>query len=226
MVVEQSDSVFNSNEERAAFFVDVPVKGPQALVESVMALINKEMYNACEDCVHFDEDIKSFNPEDLCTKDGEHLVSHYMESYKTLLQDSLWKSFFNLKMKMEAQTETYVTYSMEQYHCGGSCGSELYYYTFDKKDGHQIEEVISQENLVKFFEDHPEYATLGDLVENFEWTFDPEDEYENTRFGLLSDRFVLVIEGIGNHYFTVRVPYVLISSYLTPEVQALVGQNK
>lgn len=27
---------------------------------------------------------------------------------------------------------------VEHYHYGGSCGSEKYYYTFDKGDGHQV----------------------------------------------------------------------------------------
>ena len=52
--------------------------------------------------------------------------------------------------------------------------------------------------------------------------FDPEDEFENTQFGLLADNFMLVIEGIGNHYYVSKIPYDMISSYLSPEAQALV----
>ena len=225
-VVTQVDSAFNSNNEIAAFSVDVPVNGPQAIVDSVVAFINKAVYDACEDCIHFDEETKSFNPEEVFTSDGKQLLSHYMERYKGLIQDSLWKSFFQLSLKTETQTGKYVTYSMEQYHCGASCGSELYYYTFDKRDGHQIGEVISHDNLIRFFEDHPERATIEDLVDNYDWTFDPNMYFENSKFGLLDDQFIIVIEGFGNHYFTTEIPREIISSYLTPEAQALVEKGK
>ena len=57
VVVEQIDSVFGNNEENnycwASFNVDVPVNGPQVLVDSVMVLVNSEVYKMCEFCVKF-----------------------------------------------------------------------------------------------------------------------------------------------------------------------------
>ena len=52
VIVEQTDSVHGGHEGNsdcwASFNVDVPVNGPQVLVDSVMALVNKEVYNMCE----------------------------------------------------------------------------------------------------------------------------------------------------------------------------------
>ena len=130
-VVEQTDSVFgcdeDNNDSRASFVLDVPVNGPQALVDSVMALINREMHDCCEACSHFD-DIVSYSPEEVFTDDASQLLSHYMEKYRPLLKDSLY-GMVHLALKMEVQTASYVTYGLEYYHCGGSCGSEKYFFT-------------------------------------------------------------------------------------------------
>jgi len=68
------------------------------------------------------------------TDEGERLLNHYMEKYKPLIEDSFW-DVFGLELKLEAQTEKYVTYGLEFFHCGEGFGSEKYYYTFDKSDG-------------------------------------------------------------------------------------------
>ena len=222
VVVEQIDSVFGSHEEnnycRAFFDLDVPVNGPQALVDSVMALINKEVYEYCEFCSH--PDGKTYNPEEVFTDDGRQFLNHYMEKYRPLLKDSLW-NMFHLVFKMEVQTDSYVTYGLENHHCGASCGSEKFYYTFDKRDGHQLKEIVSQKNLARFFGDYPEYATQDGYL----WEFSPESEYDNSCYGLLNDHFSLTIMGWYNHYFSVDVPYTQIFSYLSPEAQELVGQK-
>ena len=229
VAVVQTDSISGTHEENSDFSatmtVAAPVDGPQALIDSVMVLLNNEMYDFCEFCAHFDEDIESFSREEMYTNDGAQLLNHYLEKYKPLIQDSVW-NLFDRSIGMEAQTESFVTYGVEHFHCGASCGSEKYYYTFDKGDGHRIGEIISHENLSRFFEDHPENATIEESEENLGWTFDSEVEFENTEFGLLADRFLLVIEGVGNHYMVKEFPYSLVGSYLSPEAQSLVGLNK
>lgn len=225
VVVLQEDSITGIHETNntyaARFTVDAPTAGPQALVESVMGLLNDELYNYCEFCAHFDEEVTSFTKDEVCTKDGSQLLANYMAKYKPLIQDSVW-NVFDRTYAMEAQTESFVTYGVEHFHCGASCGSEKYYYTFDKKDGHRVGEIITHENLVRFFAENPKFATIEKLYEDYDWTFDPEAEFDNTKYGLLADRFMLVVEGVGNHYFTTELPYDLITPYLTPEAQALV----
>ena len=224
VVVEQTDSVSGGNEDNrnewAAVTVDVPVQGPKALVDSVMVFINKQLYDACESNAHYEGYSVAFSQEEMYTDNGERLLSHYIEKYKPLMEDSLWR-VFGLTLKLEAQTEKYVSYGLEYYYCGATCSSEKYYYTFDKNDGHQIKEIISNDNLVRFFADYPEYATKDDYL----WEFSPENNFVNECYGLLEDHFSLMILGWYNHFFSVDVPYSQIFSYLSPEAQALVEQN-
>ncbi len=222
VVVQQVDSVFGSHEEnnycRAFLDLDVPINGPQFLMDSVLALINKEVYEYCEFCSH--PDGKTYNPEEVFTGDGRQLLNYYMEKYRPLLKDSLW-NMFHLTLKMEVQTESYVTYGLENHHCGASCGSEKFYYTFDKRDGHQIKEIISHKNLSRFFGDYPEYVNNEDYL----WKYSLEANYDNSCYGLLEDHFSLVIIGWYNHYFGIDIPYSQIFSYLSPEAQTLVERK-
>ena len=228
-VVEQTDTVYGGNEnnghEWATFTVDVPVTGPKVLVDSVMTFINKELYDACESNAHFNEKVVSFSKEEMFTDDGERLLSQYMEKYKPLMRDSLWRAF-GLTMTMEAQTEKYVTYGLEFFYCGAGCSSQKEYHTFDKHDGHQIKEIISHDNLVRFFEEYPEYNVIEDdaWLGYPGWEFSPEYGFDNSCYGLLDDCFTLVIEGSGNHFLLADFPYNQIFSYLSPEAQALVEQ--
>lgn len=225
IVVEQTDSVDGGSEDnhycQATFTVDAPVDGPEALVDSVILFLNKQLYEACEGCAHFEDDVVTFSEKELFTIDGKRLLSRYMEKYRPIIVDSLWGDF-GLTLKMETQTEKFVTYGVEQFHCGASCGSEKYYYTFDKRNGHLIKEIISHDNLVRFFKDYPEYSVKDDYM----WEFTPENDFDHTAMGLLGDHFSLVITGWYNHFFSIDVPYAPIYSYLSSEVQALVKQDE
>lgn len=227
LVEEQADSVFTDKEEEVTFKVDVPVNGALVLVDSLMAFINTEMYKACEDCVHIDGEVTSFRPEEVFTDNKKVFVKHYMDKYKVLIHDSLWKTYYDFTLKMEAQTNKYVTYGLEHVHCGGSCGSEKYYYTFDKGDGHQVKDIISFDNLVRFMKEHPDYATIqADAWAGTPgWTFSPDDDFVHYYYGLLDDHFSLVVDGVGNHYFVIDIPYNQILSYLPPEIQKLVKEE-
>lgn len=224
VVVTQTDTIYGKSDDNrhefASFTIDVPVNGPQALVDSVMVFLNNELYEACECNAHFDEDTVSFSKETMYSDDGKRLLSQYMEKYKPEIQDHLWRSF-GLILKMEAQTEKYITYGLEFFYCGAGCSSEKYFYSFDKKDGHQVNDIISHENLVRFFKDYPEYATQ----EEYAWEFRPEQDYFESFHGLLDDHFSLVIIGWYNHFFTIDLPYSQIFSYLSPEAQVLVEQT-
>ena len=224
IVIEQTDTVYGKNEDNkydcAAFMIDVPIDGPKLLVDSVMAFLNREMYDYCEFLSHLDDSVVTYSPEEVFTDDGKQLLNHYKEKYMPLLKDSLCNTS-GIELKLEVQTESYVTYGLVNYHCGASCGSEKYYYIFNKRDGHQIQEVISHENLVRFFEDYPEYVNREDYL----WKYSPESNYDNSCYGLLDDHFSLVIIGWYNHYFSVDVPYSQIFSYLSPEAQAVVGEE-
>ena len=230
VVMEHTDTIRGAQEwnnyEWASFTVDVPVDGPKALVDSVRVFANRELYHACEIGSHFDDSVVTFKKSEVYSHDGEQLFSHFMEKYKPVLQDSLWSSY-GLELKMEAQTDKYVTYGLEFFHCGASCGSEKYFYTFDKRDGHLVRNIISHENLVRFFKDYPEYTSIDDdpWFGRAGWQFMQEDA-QRYDYGLLDDHFSLAIQGCGNHYLLPCFPYGQIFSYLSPEAQALVERHE
>lgn len=234
VVVEQIDSICGVRdgviEHLVSFDIDVPVDGSQALVDSVMAFVNSEVYNMCEFCVDIDYipegEHMMYNKKEMFTNDGPRLLSHYMDKYKPLIQDSL-ENTYGLELKLVAQTEKYVTYGMESLHCGGSCGSEKFYHTFDKTDGHQVTEIISHDNLLRFFADNPEYNNfdVDPWSDEQGWEFTANYDFCNSYCGLLNDHFTLVINGVINHYMVASIPYSRIFSYLSPEAQTLVKQE-
>lgn len=227
VVMSLTDSVYGGNEYNnyymASFTIDVPISGPKALVNSLLVVVNRELYNACEGCAHFDDNVVAFSKKEMFSDDAEFLLNHYMEKYKSIIKDSLWREY-GFYLKMEAQTETFVTYGLEYDYCGASCGSEKHYYTFNKHDGHLISEIINHNNLIRFFEDFPEYNSIGadPWSGTSGWKFYPEDEFDNSCFGLLDDHFSLVIAGYGNHFLLIDFPYSKIITYLSSDVQKLV----
>lgn len=236
IVVEQIDSIHGGHDANnycwASFNVDVPVNGPQVLFDSVIALVNREIYKMCEFCIEHEYVDRpgvyvAFSEKELFTDDGERLLSHYLDKYKPLIEDSLGNTF-GFELKLEAQTEKYVTYGMEYTHCGASCGSEKYFYIFDKNDGHLVKDIVSHENLVRFFNDYPEYNSIGDdpWLGRAGWQFSPEDDANKYDYGLLEDHFSLAIQRSGDHFIILSIPYGQIFSYLSPEAQALVKRNK
>lgn len=74
-VTEQIDSIHGSHEENdycwASFNVDVPVNGPQVLVDSVMALVNREVYKMCEYCIEFND-----SPDDYVAYSEKEMFTH------------------------------------------------------------------------------------------------------------------------------------------------------
>lgn len=234
-VSEQIDTIRGVHEENnycwVSFNVDVPVNGPQVLVDSVMALVNREVYKMCEYSIEFfvnrrDENV-AYSEKEMFTNDGKRLLSHYINKYKSLIEDSLWNTF-GLDMKLEAQTEKYVTYGVENYYCGANCSSEKHFYIFDKSNGHQVRDVVSYENLMKFFKDYPEYTSIDNdpWFGRAGWQFSPADDSHKYDYGLLDDHFSLAIQGCGNHFLLLCFPYGQIFSYLSPEAQSLVERHK
>lgn len=234
VVMEQKDTICGSREANrhscVSFCVDVPVNGPKALVDSVMAQVNREMYQMCEHyvaCGNRHDGHVAYSEKEMFTRDGARLLDHYLKKYKPIIEENLCDTY-GIEMKMEAQTEKYVTYGVKRFLGEIRCASEKYYYTFDKNDGHLVKEIISEENLARFFKDYPEYNSVEEdlLFGRAGWRFVPGDDTYSYDFGLLDDHFSIAIKGGNAHYLLLSFPYGQIFSYLSPEVQALVERHE
>ena len=204
------------------FCVDVPINGPKALTDSVMAFLNKEIYNCCE--LILDSNDRRSNSRKLAFKDvltdnADSLVLHYVEAYKPYFKEELCNTYM-FTLMLIAQTESFITYGLEFYHCGASCGSELRSFTFDKRDGHRIENIMSNRNLFRFLTDAPYYK---DMVEEYcpAVTQEKDLEFADMDFALLGNMLNITFNGVVNHYRSLAVNYNVILPYLSEEARQL-----
>ena len=140
--------------------MDVPVDGDPVLVDSVVRLLNRALY------YFLDDDSRSrFRPEQVYCNDGKQLLKHYREAYKPFIADTCYKGFgldccprffHYLTATMVEQTDTYVTYRVTTYFVGEGDFEYSDWVTFFKSDGHRLGEVISDDDFLRFLEEHPD----------------------------------------------------------------------
>ena len=198
--------------EFAEFSVDIPVEGPQPLLDSIKAFLNENLYKAFE-AVDFDEDSTWFTPKDVYTDDMSCLLDSYVDKYSDHLKNMEWVWPSGFSFFMVAQTESFVTYGLEAYQ---GRAAVMYCHTFSKKDGHEVDEIITKENLLRFLKDHPDVKhPFYDLE-----IFNNEDVYYN--LGLLEDG-ALCISAMQNDIVISKFGYKELLPYLSTEAQELVN---
>ena len=194
--------------------MDIPIAGPQMLVDSLTAFFNEQLYEYCEE---EGDAHKKF--EKVRTNNVANLLQHYFDIYKPyFLKEMEWSSCFSIVLL--AQTENYVTYGSTHHHCGGSCGSEMFCYVFSKKDGHRLGEIISHENLEKFYADHKEYTKW-----EYSWEYMSDLNLPRDYFGLLEDSLLFAVNGVGNHYEVQQFGYEKMLPYLSKEAQQFIAER-
>ncbi len=223
--VEWDDS--NKTVRGPVFCVDVPLEGPKVLKDSVIAFLNDELYHCCEYVLEtYDSGLDNWRlPFNMVrTDNATHIVEHYVETYKPFFEVEI-DNYYVFSLLLLAQTDMFVTYGLEFYHCGISCGSELMCYTFDKKDGHRVRNIISNHDLFLFLTDKSEYM---DKMKNSRPRVDKEEylAFGDMDFALLDNGIRMTFNGIVNHYKTVAIDYDDIMPYLSEEVQKLVKGSK
>lgn len=224
MIVEKQrvEVVFadtNRSNYQPQFYVDVPVNGPKVLVDSVMAFLNEQLYQSCEEMIAVYGDEKHrLAFDEVKTNNADKLLKTYVEKYQTYFEKEL-ENFFTVSLSVIAQTDSYVTYGVEFYHCGGSCGSELKCYTFNKRDGHCIGEILSKEQFLKFLNEYPGYKKE---VEEYSPPVDDSIAYDVRDVALIKDSLLYVINGVVNHYSFLKIGYEDVMPYLSDEAQKLV----
>lgn len=203
--------------------MDIPIvvdSGKTGLVQdSIISFLYREIHNEmnslCTDTILHDE---ANDDWDYMSASFFNLEDALRNTYEDRIEDTggHWITFALL-----AQTESFVTYGFEHYHCGGSCGSEFYCYTFSKKDGHRIKNIIAWDDIQRFIKDHPKAKhPYG------QWQLKADDDFMNEvplyDVALLNDGLLMVNEDEVNHYKVGKIAYEDVLPYLSQEVQELV----
>lgn len=230
LVVEQQRMEFSKGQPESTVSIDVPLSGPSPLIDSVMEFLNRQTYDFCELLAGTDfEPGKQacFPYKKVPTAEALRFLQHYANHYIPKIDPEL--GLQDLTIQVIAQTESFVTFGVEEYHCGGSCGSEFHCYTFDKRDGHLVTDIISPKNLVKFIKKNPEadHPYFDWDLEDKDWDaidWDPENMvWESNTIGLVEDGIICVNQwGYVKHYRVGFLEYSDIMSYLSKEAQGLV----
>lgn len=202
--------------------IDMPVKGPQTLMDSLTSFLNESLYRYFDD----DGEYRRLPYESVYSRDLEHLLEHYQEAYRPFfMADSSEEHEFNsdcLTIQLVAQTDKYVTYELDWIYFleGDVIASE--WVTFDKCDGHRLGEIISDEKMQRFFEEHPECWDKG-VWEYTQWKFsDGNDMLAGNPVGLVGDTIAYQFMFAPGILEDLRFPLEAIKPYLSEEAQKLV----
>ncbi|MBR5687622.1 MAG: hypothetical protein IKX36_06660 [Prevotella sp.] len=204
--------------ENAEFVADVPVKGPQPLLDSLIVFFNEALYSMFEVGDGEDFNFKLYSAEKVYSDDLPNLLASYTDKYRKHIKENLdW--FVTNNIFLMAQTESFVTYGVECYHGSASTGSEFLCYTFDKKDGHRVRNLITWDDVKRLISDHPKVAHPF-----YEWDLESKPEFMDDRYdaGMLHDGILLVNEDVANHYQLAKIAYEDVLPYLSVEGQSLV----
>lgn len=203
--------------------MDIPVKGPQCVLDSITVFLNETLYK------FYDDGMDRHIPYDrVYSEDTGRLLSHYRDSYTSyFLNDSTYMHEFGsdcLEVKLAAQTDTYVTYEIDWIFFGEGVEIMTDWATFFLSDGHRLKEIISPADLLRFYQEHPEYRS--DIVwENVCYESQETDGDGmcgiNGTVGLLKDSLAHQYAYFAGVFEDLKYPLDAIAPYLSEEAQAL-----
>ena len=204
--------------------IDLPVEGPQLLMDSVTAFLNEALYE------FFDNEKECHLPYDsVFSKDVERLAEHYRDAYKPFfLADGINEHEFGadcLELNLVAQTDSYVTYEVDRVFFGEGVETGIEWVTFAKSDGHRLGEVISEDGMLRFYREHPKLRS--------------EDVWSNVQFHLSDSSGVglacevgLLNDSVAHQYVyttgifeDLKYPLDSIAPYLSKEARELIDRK-
>lgn len=205
--------------------IDIPVEGSQAMVDNLVDFFNETLYaffDNGEDC--------HLSYESVFSTDVKQLIGHYQEAYAPFFSaDCTAVHEFAtdcLEINLVAQTNTYVTYEVNNIFFGEGVETAKEWVTFVKSDGHRLAEVINDSEMLRFYREQPELRS--DVV--WENLLSHCDEGDNLcgvvcTVGLLNDSVVHQYVYAPGIFEDIKYPIDGIAPYLTQEAQELV-QNR
>jgi hypothetical protein len=201
---------------------DLPVKGPKKLVDSITVFLNEELYEYFD----YDADNHHLPYEKVFSNDIPHLLKHYQKAYRPYYDvknpDICEFSTHCIELNLVAQTTTYVTYEVVYQFFGEGLEESRSWVTFAKSDGHRLQEVITFDNLMRFFQEHPEQRDK-DIWDDIVHAMSENGSPKSFSMGLLNDSLAIQYAwapGIFDDFKYSLEPW---KPYLTPEAQELVN---
>lgn len=201
--------------------IDLPVKGPQPLMDSLTVFLNETLYR------YFDnEDDRHLSCQTVYSKDIEHLVEHYRDAYRPFfLADSSYMHEFTsdcLEMKLVAQTDAYVTYEVDWIFFGEGEEVAKEWVTFVLSDGHRLKEIISNKNMLRFYKKYPKLRN-GDIWEHCR--FNGNESYLKGEVGLLNDSVAHQYTFVPGIFEEAKYPLAVIAPFLSKETRQLIDKR-
>lgn len=202
--------------------IDIPVKGPKALTDSITVFFNEQLY-----CLFDNGEDRHLPYEKVYSNNLSDLAMHYWQTYRPFYgKDAPYITPFVhwFELKMVAQTDTYVTYEIVSGFMGEGPEESRYWTTFVKKDGHRVKEVISSQNMLRFMEDYPEMKASEIWCNTQRYKKEGYEIFLNN-VGLLADSLAFQYFWAMGIYEDIQYPLTVIKPYLSEEAQESLSGN-
>ena len=201
---------------------DLPMKGPKTLIDSISVFLNEELYSYFD----YSTDEKHRLPyEKVFSTDIPHLLKRYQKAYRPYFDvknpDVCEFATHCLELNLVAQTATYVTYEVINIFFGEGLEEARSWVTFAKSDGHRLNKVITDENLLRFFQEHPEQRD-NDLWNGIMFNMNEHGSLPSYYVGLLNDSLAFQYVWAPGIFDDFKYDLALLKPYLTEEAQELV----
>ena len=205
--------------------MDIPVKGTQLLIDSIAVFLNENLY------AFFDNGEERHLPyESIFSMEVGKLMEHYLKAYSPFfLPDSTTEHEFAtdcLEINLMAQTNTYVTYEVNNIFYGEGVETAKEWVTFSKSDGHRLVEIISNNEMLRFYREQPQLrneAIWEDIFNHNSGEDNPHDVVCSV--GLLNDSVAHQYVYAPGIFEYAIYPLDGIASYLTKEARELVQKS-
>ena len=202
---------------------DLPMKGPKTLVDSITVFLNEQLYE------YFDYSTDGnhrLSYEKVFSTDIPHLLKHYQKAYRPFYDvknpDVCEFATHCLELNLVAQTGIYVTYEVIYDFFGEGLEEARSWVTFAKSDGHRLQEVIATDNLLRFFQEHPEQRN-NDIWNDIMFNLNEYGSLRPYNVGLLNDSLAFQYIWAPGIFDDFKYSLELWKPYLTPEAQELVN---
>lgn len=230
LVVEEQECVLQhmvgfipSHDIDVGFTVDAPIGGDKTVMDSIVHFLNEAVY-------HYMESGKKsgFTLEQVYCPDGKQLVKHYYDAYKPLIADTCYEmgdgpscfcepEYFSVTLL--DQTDAFVTYEVGTLYLVEGALYFREWITFSQDDGRRIHDIITDDHLLRFYDEHPEVQNeLRNMLE--ECILNGESVEGASTFGLSGDSVVHQFRIPGDIY-EAAYDLKVIKPYLTEEAKEL-----